>query len=112
MFVGRRVELQKLNSAYNSGKFECIAVYGRKHIGKTALISGFIRDKNAIYFSARELTDRYNLDAFRKTVAEHFATANDSIISWQDALKAISTHIGNRRLVLGDRQLFGCLPYK
>lgn len=113
MFVGRRVELQKLNSAYNSGKFECIAVYGRKHIGKTALISEFIRDKNAIYFSARELTDRYNLDAFRKTVAEHFATANDSISSWQDALKAISTHIGNRRLVLViDNYSDACLTNK
>lgn len=113
MFVGRRVELQKLNSAYNSGKFECAAVYGRKHIGKTSLISEFIRDKKAIYFSARELTDRYNLDAFRKTVAEHFVTANDSVSSWQDALKAISAHIGNERLVLViDNYSGACLTNK
>ena len=113
MFVGRQAELQKLNSAYNSGKFECTAVYGRKHIGKTTLISEFIRDKKAIYFSARELTDRYNLDAFRKTVAEHFATANDSVSSWQDALKAISTHIGNERLILViDNYSDACLTNK
>lgn len=113
MFVGRQAELQKLNSAYNSGKFECTAVYGRKHIGKTTLISEFIRDKKAIYFSARELTDRYNLDAFRKTVAEHFATANDSVSSWQDALKAISAHIGNERLVLVvDNYSDACLTKK
>ena len=113
MFVGRQAELQKLNSAYNSGKFECTAVYGRKHIGKTTLISEFIRDKDAIYFSARELTDRYNLDAFRKTVAEHFATANDSVSSWQDALKAISAHIGNERLVLVvDNYSDACLTNK
>ena len=113
MFVGRQAELQKLNSTYNSGKFECAAVYGRKHIGKTSLISEFIRDKNAIYFSARELTDRYNLDAFRKTVAEHFATANDSVSSWQDALKAISAHIGNERLILViDNYSDACLTNK
>lgn len=113
MFVGRQAELQKLNSAYNSGKFECTAVYGRKHIGKTTLISEFIRNKKAIYFSARELTDRYNLDAFRKTVAEHFATANDSVSSWQDALKAISAHIGNERLVLVvDNYSDACLTNK
>lgn len=113
MFVGRQAELQKLNSAYNSGKFECTAVYGRKHIGKTALISEFIRDKNAIYFSARELTDRYNLDAFRETVAEHFATANDSISNWQNALKAISAHIGNERLILViDNYSDACLTNK
>ena len=65
MFVGRKAELRELNSLYDSGKFECVAVYGRRHIGKTALISEFIKDKDAIYFSARELTDKYNLEAFK-----------------------------------------------
>ena len=72
MFVGRKAELRELNSLYDSGKFECVAVYGRRHIGKTALISEFIKDKDAIYFSARELTDKYNLEAFKRAIAEHF----------------------------------------
>lgn len=78
MFVGRKAELQELNRLYESGKFECVAVYGRRHIGKTSLISEFIKDKDAIYFSARELTDKYNLEAFRRAIAEHFGIADST----------------------------------
>ena len=50
MFVGRKAELLELNRLYESGKFECVAVYGRRHIGKTSLIPEFIKDKDAIDF--------------------------------------------------------------
>ena len=55
MFAGRLTELNKLNSLYESGKFECVILYGRRHVGKTALIREFIKDKNAIYFAAQEI---------------------------------------------------------
>ena len=113
MFVGRRAELQKLNSAYNSGKFECVAVYGRRHIGKTALISEFIKDKDAIYFSARELTDKYNLEAFKRAIAEHFGIADSTASTWRDAMKEIGVRLNDERLILVmDNYSDACLTNK
>ena len=50
MFIGREKELATLNGLYNSDKFEFAVIYGRRRVGKTALISHFIQDKKAIYF--------------------------------------------------------------
>ena len=50
MFIGRESELALLNNLYTSDKFEFVVMYGRRRVGKTALISEFIKDKKAIYF--------------------------------------------------------------
>lgn len=50
MFVGRKNELAKLNEMYNTDKFQFAVIYGRRRIGKTALIQEFIKNKRAIYF--------------------------------------------------------------
>ena len=54
MFIGREKELATLNGLYNSDKFEFAVIYGRRRVGKTALISHFIQDKKAIYFMGEE----------------------------------------------------------
>ena len=45
MFHCRENELYELNRRYKKGKFECIVVYGRRRVGKTALINEFCKDK-------------------------------------------------------------------
>ena len=37
-FYCREDELRKLNKRYAGDKFECIVIYGRRRVGKTALI--------------------------------------------------------------------------
>ena len=56
MFIGRERELTALNKLYASDKFEFAVIYGRRRVGKTALINEFVRDKKAIYF----ITMRYS----------------------------------------------------
>ena len=51
MFIGREQELRTLNQLYASGKFEFAVIYGRRRVGKTALISEFIKGKDAIFFT-------------------------------------------------------------
>ena len=48
MFIGRKNELLQLNRLYNSGKFEFAVIYGRRRVGKTAIINEFVKDKNAL----------------------------------------------------------------
>lgn len=38
MFIGREQELTSLNKLYTSDKFEFVVIYGRRRVGKTALI--------------------------------------------------------------------------
>lgn len=37
--IGREQEIEALNKYYNSGRSEFIAVYGRRRVGKTFLIT-------------------------------------------------------------------------
>ena len=64
MFIGRTQELNTLNRLYASDKFEFAVIYGRRRVGKTALISEFIDDKKAIYFIGVESNAKQNLENF------------------------------------------------
>ena len=51
MIIGRELEQQQLEQLSRSNKAEFIAVYGRRRVGKTYLITEFFRDKLAFYAS-------------------------------------------------------------
>ena len=70
MFIGRDRELASLNQLYTSDKFEFAVLYGRRRVGKTALINQFIKDKKAIYFMGVESNVKQNLENFSKNVME------------------------------------------
>ena len=54
MFIGREREVAALDRLYESNKFEFAVIYGRRRVGKTALINHFIDNKEAIYFMGVE----------------------------------------------------------
>lgn len=49
-------------------KFECIAIYGRRRVGKTALINEFCKDKPTFSFSALNMTGKENLEALSRSI--------------------------------------------
>lgn len=67
-FYCREDELRKLNKRYENGSFECIIIYGRRRVGKTALINEFCKDKPTIFFSALNTTGKENLEALSKSI--------------------------------------------
>lgn len=72
MFVNRTEELDLLERRLNSGKAEFIVVYGRRRVGKTALLLEFIRRNGGIYLLARETSKLDNLKRFSERLAESF----------------------------------------
>ena len=62
MFIGRERELISLNKLYTSDRFEFVVIYGRRRVGKTALINQFIWEKRAIYFMGVESNAKQNLE--------------------------------------------------
>ena len=57
MFFGRNQELDKLNQMYESDNFEFAIIYGRRRVGKTALIKEFCKNKKSIYSNTEEAVD-------------------------------------------------------
>lgn len=68
MFLCREEELSVLNSHYNSELLECAVIYGRRRIGKTALINEFCKDKPTIFYSALNSNGQDNLDSLSKSL--------------------------------------------
>ena len=66
MFYCREKELGDMNKRYTRSGFECLVVYGRRRVGKTALINEFCKDKPTVFFSALNATSQENLEAFPK----------------------------------------------
>ena len=51
MFIGRNTELKTLDKLYRSNKFELAVIYGRRRVGKTAMINELSNDKDTIFFT-------------------------------------------------------------
>lgn len=52
MIIGREVELERFEMIFKSKKAECVAVYGRRRVGKTFLIREFFSKKSCAFFYA------------------------------------------------------------
>ncbi|MDR2572446.1 MAG: ATP-binding protein [Oscillospiraceae bacterium] len=103
MFYGRRSELEELEKLYNMNGFRFIIIYGRRRVGKTALITEFIKDKDSILYISTEQNDKTALGNFSERVLERFpvaASAIDSFLSWDKAFSYISDQAGDKRIVL------------
>ena len=102
MFIGRERELEALNKLYFSGRFEFAVIYGRRRVGKTALIDQFIMDKNAIYFMGVESNAKQNLENFSKSILEYrTGIETESVfLSFQAALEYVFRLSEKERLVL------------
>ncbi len=102
MFIGRERELKALNKLYGSDKFEFAVIYGRRRVGKTALINQFIRDKNAIYFMGVESNAKQNLENFSKSIWESHTgiKTEGSFLSFQAALEYVFQLSEKERLIL------------
>jgi len=72
MFVGRERELETLSRLYDESNFQMVVIYGRRRIGKTKLISEFVKDKPAIFFTAQEVNDSLNLNELSKKIYRFF----------------------------------------
>jgi AAA+ ATPase superfamily predicted ATPase len=103
MFIGRERELDSLNNLYHSEKFEFVVLYGRRRVGKTALINHFIDGKQAIYFMGVESNAKQNLENFSGSILELVSGiqgAETSFTSFQAALDTVFRLSLHERIVL------------
>lgn len=102
MFIGREQELNTLNSLYNTDKFEFAVIYGRRRVGKTALINKFSEDKETIFFTGVETNAKQNLENFSRSIMEYNTgmAVDSSFSSFQSALEYVFELAKAKRIVL------------
>ena len=63
MFIGIGKELDVMQSLYDIDGFGRMVIYGRRRIGKSTLINEFIKNKNAIFYTATKVGKNRNLES-------------------------------------------------
>ena len=103
MFVNRISELEALQEEYKRKKSSFSVVYGRRRVGKTALLSEFIKDKPHIYLYITFSDLNSQLEAFTaqiKNFAEDSFKEHLQFESFQKAIEFLSTLKLEQKLVL------------
>ena len=104
-FIGRVFELDQLHKMYNKSGFSFACIYGRRRVGKSALIKKFINDTNGmnISFTSVEFNDSANLLEFSKRVLEVLSQAKSYIASfesWSTAFDYIVSEVKDKKLII------------
>lgn len=111
-FIDRELEMETLQREYAREGSALVILYGRRRVGKTTLISEFIKDKNALFFLASEEAEAQNRNAFKEKVAEFVNSnllRNADIKSWDVLFRAIMDTPFERKpvIVLDEFQYLG-----
>ena len=78
-FIGRKNELQALETAYQSEHSELVVIYGRRRLGKTWLLRKFASDKKGILFFSSTERDEVQLRDFSRAVINAGAPGGDVV---------------------------------
>ena len=100
MFVDREKELDTLNREYGKPGSAFSVIYGRRRVGKTALIKAFIEEKKRLYYYATEVNIAMQLKSFADDMSALLGFSGLRFESFEDALIFLAQHIGSEKLVL------------
>ena len=106
IFIGREIEVAKLQQFYDSKESEFVVVYGRRRVGKTFLVKEFFDDRydfkvTGLYKQPRKV----QLKNFALALKEFGASMERNPSDWLEAFSALkhllgSMDTGNRKKVV------------
>jgi AAA+ ATPase superfamily predicted ATPase len=89
-FVDRADELDTLGTAFQSETAELLVIYGRRRLGKSALVREATADlDDAVYWQATQETSEVQLADFVGTASETFPLLEDIQRDWEALLRAL-----------------------
>lgn len=103
-FIGRKKELEYLDSLYNSQKFEMLILHGRRRVGKTFLLSYFasLHKENTVFFTATKASEKSNVKAFCQELNEVLKVGDflKSFESFSDVFSFFKSYEIKQKLVI------------
>lgn len=102
MFIGRERELASLKEFYDKAGIGMTVIYGRRRIGKSTLITEFVKDKKTIFYTATKVGKNRNLELFSKQVADLLMPGVEDISfnTTEAVFDFIDKNIGDEKVVL------------
>ncbi len=105
MFYGRDHELKLIKTAIDSPRAELGIVYGRRRVGKSALLTERGIRKGDLHFEAlQKLSTNKQIGHFTDQLARQTRMPRILALNWKDAFDALTLHIrkGRRYVVLDE----------
>lgn len=105
MFLNRRRELSYLDTRYRRSQAEIAVLYGRRRVGKSALVYEWSKDKRRVFFFAQRLDSPTLLRQFSRELALLQQTADAvpedfSYPDWEAAFRVMGELARQERLVV------------
>ncbi len=100
-FIDRERELAFLQTKWQEPEAQLIVLWGKRRVGKTELVTQFIKDKPHIYFLAESTSDQDQLKRFSVAVGKHFGERlleTRGFADWQESFEYIQAK--NRRIAI------------
>lgn len=91
-FIGRERELSYLEELYSTKGVKTCAIYGKRQVGKTALIQKFCEGKRSLYIQFNNASMYENLKSFKINISDflgHDVGDFDSLGEYMDVIKRI-----------------------
>ena len=98
-FAGRVRELKELEKLYTKEGRKTCAIYGRRRIGKTSLITEFCRGKRSLMFMMAPGSERQNLDAATLSM-EDFLGEHRNYDNFPELLKELTDICAEEKTVV------------
>ena len=88
MFVGRAQEMSRLRTEFAFSRPSLLVVYGRRRVGKSALLKEATKDCPHVLYQATRVTAALNLDALKTEIARSLGSDPllDSLGDWMGVL--------------------------
>lgn len=101
MLLGRTTELGYLNNYYDRDGSQILIVYGQKHIGKTALVREFMKDRPGYYYLAKACSEREQAYQWGRQLA-HDGYIVEKFPTFQEIFEKISRRATGKKVVVID----------
>lgn len=101
-FIGRKDELNTLEALYSKNDFQMLVLYGRRRVGKSTLLTEFLRGRPSVFYTAIEDTLEKNLLLFSRRIMENLTDDQGSMsfTTFEDACAFISKRSEQQRIVV------------
>ena len=103
-FVGRRIELQRLEDLSRSGRSCLVVIKGRRRIGKSRLAAEFGKGKVFLAFSGlapvKGVSAQNQRDAFARQMSALFNIPPFTFTDWSDAFADLTRHLTEKSTVI------------
>ncbi|MDK2886446.1 MAG: uncharacterized protein PWP54_1004 [Thermosipho sp. (in: thermotogales)] len=89
IFINRFEEKKLLNKILDSHKKEVFILYGRRRVGKSALLKEVSKNKRTLFYTARKISKAEQLNSFSRSVGNFLNLGNIKFENWEDAFRIL-----------------------